>query len=111
MRFDPLGTDGRDEVVLDITHRHPTRVEGDDHVIEATQPSAALGHERRGERAVAVPRDRELDIADTTVSSVGAQGIYRVRLKNGKRLSLDYVRLNLGEFDRILRSRAARPRR
>lgn len=51
------------------------------------------------------------DIADTTVSSVGAQGIYRVRLKNGKRLALDYVRLNLGEFDRVLRSRAARPRR
>lgn len=57
-------TQGRFQVMSDIAHRHPAGVQADDHLVQPTDPSGALGHQRRGERAVPIPRGVQVDHAD-----------------------------------------------
>ncbi len=48
------------------------------------------------------------DVAETTEESLGNQAIFRVRLKSGKRVSIDYNKLNLGEFRQVFQEKMRR---
>jgi hypothetical protein len=52
------------QMIGDIAHRHPLREQRDDHVRQATDPSRALRHDHRVERAVAVAGDLHRHRAD-----------------------------------------------
>ena len=52
------------QVVLDVADRHALRIQADDHVRQAVQPSLTLAHQLGVEAAVAVPRGGQVDVAD-----------------------------------------------
>ena len=59
-----LGADRRHQMMLNITHRHPARVERLFHRVEPIDTPLTLGHEHLRVRAMTVTRDRQLDVAD-----------------------------------------------
>jgi hypothetical protein len=60
-----LGAQRAGQVVLDVADRHPTRIQRDDHLVEAAAEAAGpLGHQPRLERRRAVPRHVQPDRAD-----------------------------------------------
>ena len=51
------------QVTLDIAHRHATRIERQDAIVEAVEAALALGHDHRFEAAVAIARHRKRHLA------------------------------------------------
>jgi hypothetical protein len=50
-------------MTLDLSHRHAARIERDNALIKTIESPPALGHDYRLERAVAIPRDGQIDRA------------------------------------------------
>jgi hypothetical protein len=59
-----VGAQRRREMVLDVADRHPAGVQRDDHVLQPTEAAGALGHQRRPERTIPVPRLIQRDVTD-----------------------------------------------
>jgi hypothetical protein len=57
--------------MLDVADRHPAGVQADDHVLQPAQAAGALGHQRRRERGVPVPRLVQRDVADLGATVFG----------------------------------------
>ena len=82
-----LGADRRREMMTDVADRHPAGVQRHDHRVEPVETARALGHQHRRERPVAVPRDRQLDVADLARHRLGERAVTRVREQRRVRIA------------------------
>jgi hypothetical protein len=76
------------QVVLDVAHRHPTRVQRDDHVVEAAGAALPLGHQPRLERRPAIPRHRQRHLTDLGGQGLRRRPVTRVRTTPPGRITL-----------------------
>lgn len=83
-----FGAQGAGQVVLDIAHRHPTRIQRDDHVVEAAGATGTLGHQPRLEGPVAVARHRQRDVTDLAGQRLRARTVAGIRTAPPGRITL-----------------------
>lgn len=69
------------QVMLYVSDRHAAGVERDDHADKAVQSALALADEHRGERAVAVARDVQLDVTGLGRDRLRAVPVARLRMR------------------------------
>jgi hypothetical protein len=74
-----LGTQRADQVMLDVAHGHPTRVQRDDHVVQAAGAAGALGHQPGLEHAGPIPRHGQPHVTDLGGQGLGRGAVARVR--------------------------------
>ena len=74
-------------MVLDVAQRHPAGIQADDHLIQAAEPARPLRYQLRGEAAVAVPRHRQLNIADLAGDRLRGGAVARVRKQRRIRIA------------------------
>lgn len=58
-----FGAQRRGQVVLDVTNRHPARIQADDLILQSTGTALPVGHQPGHERAVPVPGPVQIDRA------------------------------------------------
>ena len=73
-------------------------VEGDDHLVQPADSAQPLRHQPRGETAVAVPRDRQLDVADLGRHRLRGSAVARVRKQRRVRVA-PFVADVVGQLD------------
>ena len=83
-----LGADRGHQVMLDIALRHPAGIQGDDHPIQTTQTPRPFRHQRRGEGAVPIPRDLQLNIAHLGGDLLRERAVTRIRVQRRIRIAL-----------------------
>jgi hypothetical protein len=75
-------------MMLDVAHRHPTRIQRDDHVVEAAGASGALGHQPRLERPGPVTRGVQRNVTDLGGQGLRGTAVARVRAAAPGRVAL-----------------------
>ena len=94
-----VGADRAGEVVLDVPHRHPARVQRDDHLVEPAGPPGALGDQARLERAGPVPWGRQSHVADLGGQRLGRRAVAGVGAPPARRVALLVAEM-LGQLGR-----------
>ena len=82
-----FGADRGGQVVLDVAHRHAARIQADDDLVEAAEPPGSPRHQPRSEATVAIPRHRQLDVADLTGNGLRARAVARIRKQRRLRVA------------------------
>jgi len=87
----------RRQVVGDVAHGHPARVQRDDHVVEAAGPADPFRDQPWLERPGPVPRHRQRDVADLGGHRLGRRAVARVGRTPPGRIALLIAQV-LGEL-------------
>jgi hypothetical protein len=83
-----VGADRAGEVVLDVPHRHPARVQRDDDLVEPSRPPDPLGDQARLEGAGPVPRGRQSHVSDLGRQRLGHGAVTAIGAPPARRVAL-----------------------
>src|SRR5680860_1711479 len=70
-----VGAQRPSQVVTDVAHRHPARIQRDDHLVQAAEPALTLGHQMRLEGRRPVPRNVQPELPDLAGDGLGGAAI------------------------------------